>query len=243
VIALDRVSVRLGEVAALDDITLRIARGEIVSLIGSSGAGKSTVLRLLIGLVRATSGDARVLDVDVAHTRDLRALRRRIGFVIQDGGLFPHLSARDNVVIAAREIGWADAKIASRVDELAAMVQLDASMLARKPADLSGGQRQRVALMRALMLDPEVLLLDEPLAALDPITRAELQDALRALFAQLKKTVVFVTHDLVEAAFFAERLVLMNEGRAAADGTLASLRASTDSFVARFVSAHRALPS
>jgi len=169
-------------------------------------------------------------------------LRHRTGFVVQGGGLFPHLSARDNVTLLARHLGWAVERRDARVAELAELARLDRALLARHPAELSGGQCQRVALMRALMLDPDVLLLDEPLGALDPMIRSELQVDLRAAFATLGKTVVLVTHDLAEAAFFGGEVVLMNEGRVVQRGPLAQLVAApADPFVTRFVQAQRSL--
>ncbi|MGV2528211.1 UNVERIFIED_CONTAM: ATP-binding cassette domain-containing protein, partial [Bacillus thuringiensis] len=142
-----------------------------------------------------------------------RALRQRLGYVIQDGGLFPHLTARGNAVLMARELRWPAERIAARVDELTRLGALDATQLDRFPAGLSGGPRPRVAMMRALMLDPEVLLLDEPLSALDPITRVRLAGELRDLFAALGKTVVMVTHSLGEARFFGGTAILMRDGR------------------------------
>jgi osmoprotectant transport system ATP-binding protein len=171
-------------------------------------------------------------------------MRHRIGYVIQSGGLFPHLTARDNVTLAARYLKRPSTWIESRVSELVELVQLSQDVLARFPGDLSGGQRQRVSLMRALMLDPDLLLLDEPLGALDPMVRHGLQDDLRALFARLKKTVLLVTHDLAEAAFFADTIVLMREGRIAQQGSYRDLiHAPADEFVRAFLKAQRALTS
>jgi osmoprotectant transport system ATP-binding protein len=162
--------------------------------------------------------------------------------VVQGGGLFPHLAAGANAALVARFLGWEERRIAARLAELAALARLPEDALARFPGELSGGQAQRVALLRALFLDPELLLLDEPLGALDPVTRADLQSDLRRAFDDLGKTVVLVTHDLAEAAFFARRLVLLREGRIAQDGTLDDLVSSpSDAFVTRFVRAHRSL--
>jgi osmoprotectant transport system ATP-binding protein len=167
-------------------------------------------------------------------------LRRRLGFVVQGGGLFPHLTAAGNAALMARYTRWEEPRIRARLDELAQLVRLPLELLSRFPAQLSGGQAQRVSLMRALMLDPDVLLLDEPLGALDPITRYELQDDLHAIFARLRKTVVLVTHDLAEAAFFGDRIALMREGRIVQLGTLRELsQAPADPFVTRFLQAQR----
>jgi osmoprotectant transport system ATP-binding protein len=163
-----------------------------------------------------------------------------MGYVIQDGGLFPHLDAAQNVTLMARHLGWPSTRIEARLDEIVRMTRFPGEALDRYPLQLSGGQRQRVALMRALMLDPDVLLLDEPLGALDPLVRRELQDDLAALFVSLRKTVVLVTHDLDEAAFFGGRLVLMREGRIVQQGSLDDLlRRPADPFVSVFVKAQR----
>ncbi len=167
-------------------------------------------------------------------------VRQRLGYVIQDGGLFPHLSARDNVTLMARYLGWDTGRIKNRLADLAELTQFPAAGLDRFPTQLSGGQRQRLSLMRALMLDPKVVLLDEPLSALDPMVRAELQDDLRAIFRSLKKTVVMVTHDLAEAGWFGDEIVLMREGRIVQRGTLKALIDSpAEPFVTQFVSAQR----
>ena len=163
-----------------------------------------------------------------------------MGYVVLDGGLFPHLTAFGNVSLMARYLGWAPAAIQTRVRALADLVRLPLPSLERYPAELSGGQQQRVALMRALLLDPELLFLDEPLGALDPLVRAELQDDLRAVFARLAKTVVLVTHDLAEAALFAHVIVLMKDGRVVQRGSLDDLlERPADPFVTRFVRAQR----
>ncbi|MBK9037344.1 MAG: ATP-binding cassette domain-containing protein [Myxococcales bacterium] len=225
----------------LDGVTLEVARGARVALIGPSGSGKSTALRLFTGLLRPDAG-AVELGGEPLTVRGLAAARRRLGYVIQDGGLFPHLTAAANVVLAPRQQGWPRARCDARVAELAELVRLTVELLARFPVQLSGGQRQRVALMRALVHDPEVLLLDEPLGALDPMVRAELQDDLRALFTRLGKTVLVVTHDLAEAAHLADTAVLMRDGRVIQRGTIASLAATpADDFVRRFVRAQRGL--
>ncbi|KGI77630.1 ATP-binding cassette domain-containing protein [Oleiagrimonas soli] len=240
--ALHRVQVRYPGVLALDDVSLDFARGQVCALIGSSGSGKSTVLRLLIGLVRPTAGEVRVDGMPLATT-SLQDIRRRLGYVIQEGGLFPHLSGRDNLALLPRHLGWTRERIAARCNELAERVRLPVSALQRYPAELSGGQRQRVALMRALMTDPPALLLDEPLGALDPIVRHELQTQLRDLFDTLDKTVILVTHDVAEAAWLASRLVLMRDGRVVQDGGIADLqRTPTNDYVRRFLDSARRLP-
>jgi osmoprotectant transport system ATP-binding protein len=199
------------------------------------------LLRTLIGLITPDAGTVKIGEV-IVSPGTLRELRHRTGYVIQDGGLFPHLSARDNASLAAQHLGWTRGQIDRRIDDVCDLVRFPAERLQSFPAELSGGQRQRVGLLRALMLDPDVLLLDEPMAALDPMIRADLQDDLRDLFRSLGKTVVMVTHDLVEAAHFADRIVLMREGRIVQTGSFEDLtQRPEDSFVARFVSAQRRL--
>lgn len=187
------------------------------------------------------AGTPTLIDADDrARSVDLLGLRRRMGYVIQSGGLFPHLSARANVELLARHVGWSAPRRAERMAELAELVHLDPGLLERYPLQLSGGQRQRVSLMRALMLDPDLLLLDEPLGALDPMIRAELQRDLREIFDRLGKTVVLVTHDLLEAGYFARRIVLMAEGRIVQQGSYSDLRERPASdLVRRFLAAQR----
>jgi len=241
VIAFENVTHEYEHAVAVRDVTLRIADRATTALIGPSGCGKSTLLKLIVGLVWPTQGRVR-LGNDEITPANVEALRHRIGYVIQSGGLFPHLSARDNVTLAARHLQKPTTWIQQRVAELGELVQLPHELLTRFPGDLSGGQRQRVSLMRALMLDPDFLLLDEPLGALDPMVRHGLQDDLRALFARLGKCVVLVTHDLAEAAFFANRIVLMREGEVVQEGSFDDLRSHpADDFVREFLRAQRVL--
>lgn len=239
---LDKVRKHYERFTAVDGVELSFFAGRTTALIGSSGSGKSTVLRLLLGLDWPDEG--RVLVNGAPLRREhVRELRRRVGYVIQDGGLFPHLTGLENLALQAREVGWARTRIRERADELAELAHLSPDVLDRFPGELSGGQRQRLALMRSLMLDPDALLLDEPLGALDPVVRHDLQDELKAIFERLGKTVILVTHDLAEAAWFTEHLVLMSEGRVVQQGSLDALRHQPASdFVARFVRAQRTLP-
>lgn len=238
-IELENVTKSFGPVEALRALSLLVPKGETTVLIGPSGCGKSTVLRLIVALIRPDSGTIRLDGERVDHQNAVH-LRRRMGYVIQEGGLFPHLTARRNVTLMARQLRWDEPRIAERVAFLADLVHLPEDRLADYPAQLSGGQRQRVSLMRALMLDPDVLLLDEPLGALDPIIRAGLQDELREIFHALNKTVVMVTHDIGEAAHFAGRIVLMNEGRIVQSGSVDELlHQPKDPFVSTFIRAQR----
>lgn len=231
---------RFGAAAAVGPIDLAVPAGASLALIGPSGAGKSTVLRLMLGLLRPDEG--AVLLGGAPLDADDDGLRRRYGYVVQGGGLFPHLTARENAALVARHLRWDRARIGARLEELGALARLPGDVWDRLPSELSSGQAQRVSLVRALFLDPALLLLDEPLGALDPITRAELQDDLRAAFQRLRKTVVIVTHDLAEAAFFAEILVLLRDGRIVQAGGWSDLAlAPAEPFVARFVRAQRAL--
>ncbi|MGH7298361.1 MAG: ATP-binding cassette domain-containing protein, partial [Polyangiaceae bacterium] len=168
-IAIDEVAKSYGGQRALGPVSLDVAAGARVALVGPSGCGKSTLLRVILGLVKPDAGRVRVRG-EVVDERTRLSVRRRIGYVVQDGGLFPHLTAKDNVALLARHLGWDEARVGARAAELAAMTGLDGAMLARWPVELSGGQRQRVGVMRALFLDPDVVLMDEPLGALDPVT-------------------------------------------------------------------------
>lgn len=228
-----------GPTIAVHPTDLSIQPGATTVLIGPSGCGKSTLLRLMIYLIRPDGGRITFEGTEFGDD-DVSQLRHRMGYVIQDGGLFPHLSAADNIALLARHLGWDEARVSARLDELAGLTHFPTDGFGRFPAQLSGGQRQRVSLMRALMLDPDVLLLDEPLGALDPIVRSDLQVELRDIFRTLNKTVVMVTHDMGEAGFFGDVIVLMRDGRIVQQGTLSQLiEEPADSFVERFISAQR----
>jgi osmoprotectant transport system ATP-binding protein len=242
-IALENVSKTYGDHVALAPITLRFPAQRTTALIGESGSGKSTLLRLLLGLIMPDSGSA-LFDGVVLDRSNRDAIRHRVGYVIQDGGLFPHLSAAANVTLLARYLHRDPAWISDRVGTLAQLVHLSPDILRHYPQQLSGGQRQRVGLMRALMLDPDVLLLDEPLGALDPVTRFDLQQELKAIFAALGKTVVLVTHDVAEAAYFSDSLVLLRGGKMVQCGSIADfLEHPADPYVTQFVRAQRMLPA
>ncbi len=226
---------------ALDVDRLAVEPRATLALIGPSGCGKSTLLRLIVGLLAPDRGR-----VTVAGTRmepsTRRRLQLRMGYVIQEGGLFPHLTAGDNIALVAQDTGWERGKIAARVEELLELTQIPRALLSRYPTQLSGGQRQRVALMRALMMDPDVLLLDEPLTALDPMIRSDLQRELRRVFERLRKTVLFVTHDIAEAAYIAGELAIMRAGKVLQRGSLRDLvRNPADPFVTEFIRAQRLL--
>lgn len=238
-IEIEGVSKAFGTTTALREVDLSVARSRTTVLIGPSGCGKSTLLRMVVGLIEPDLGVVRVEGEALTYDSVAR-LRDRMGYVIQEGGLFPHLTARDNILLVARLRGWSEAAMAERLDELAALTQLPPDALDRYPLELSGGQRQRVSLMRALMRDPDILLLDEPLGALDPMIRAELQRELRTIFRRLDKTVVLVTHDLAEAGYFGDDIVLLKDGAIAQRGTFQALvNEPSSDFVRAFVNAQR----
>jgi len=221
----------------LADLSLSVAEGETLALIGRSGSGKTTALKLVNALLLPTEGRVQV-DGKATTAWDPIRLRRRTGWVIQDIGLFPHLTVRRNVGVVPELEGWPEERVAARVDEMLTLMGLPAATFGdRYPHQLSGGQRQRVGVARALAVDPPLVLLDEPFGALDPITRRELQREFRALQGRLRKTAVFVTHDLREAALVADRLALLDGGRLLAMGTAAELAASARPEVRDFLEA------
>ncbi len=230
-----------GNVKALNNITLNFDEGNTTVLIGSSGSGKSTIIRIIIGLVKKDSGEVKINNREISKV-NLLDIRKKMGYVIQDGGLFPHLTAKKNVSLIAEYVGWDKDKIDKRINELSILTKFPLDGLERFPAELSGGQKQRVSLMRALMLDPGILLLDEPLGALDPLIRYDLQEDLKKIFQELKKTVVLVTHDLSEAGFFGDKIVLLMNGEIIQTGSIEDLiKRPKNEFVRRFITAQRAL--
>jgi osmoprotectant transport system ATP-binding protein len=238
-IELKNVSKSFGQTQVLQPTSISFDVGKTTVLIGPSGCGKSTLLRLMIGLIQPDQGEV-LFDGHLLTTENVIDVRRRIGYVIQDGGLFPHLSAGDNVGLLAKYLGWEKHRLIARVRELAELTRLPLEALDRFPTQLSGGQRQRLGIMRALMLDPAVILLDEPMGALDPLVRFDLQEDLRQIFQTLNKTVVLVTHDMGEAGFFGDHVVLLGSGRIVQQGRLDDLiQSPADSFVVRFISAQR----
>ena len=241
-IALRDVEMRFGDVVALHSTDLQIAAGQTTALIGPSGCGKSTILRLIIGLLTPTSG-AVEFEGELVSQNNILALRRRMGYVIQEGGLFPHLTAAQNVTLMARHLQtFQENELQEKLGELCELTRFPQEGLDRYAVELSGGQRQRVSLMRALALDPDVLLLDEPLGALDPMVRASLQTELKEIFNRLGKTVILVTHDMAEAGYIGDSIVLMREGRILQQGTLDDLRERpADEFVSEFITAQRSL--
>ena len=242
-IALRNVSKTFAGAGGVDHVSLTVERGTTRVLLGATGSGKSTVLRLILGLLAPDGGDIVVDGVTLTPATRHDVLQR-IGYVVQEGALYPHLTAARNATLPARAEGWAAERTRARLATLATLVGLEPPLLERHPAELSGGQRQRVGLMRALMLDPPVLLFDEPLGALDPISRSELQGELVRLFRELGKTVVLVTHDVREAFVFGSTITLLRNGRIVQEGTFADLaQRPADPFVAEFLRAQAPPPA
>lgn len=204
---------------AVDDISLTINEGEFITILGSSGSGKTTLLRLINRLIEPDSGDIILFGENIKDV-DVIKVRRRIGYVIQQVGLFPHMSIKDNISVVPNLLKWDKDRIDKRVDELLNLVGLDpVEYKNRYHKQLSGGQQQRVGLARALAIDPKIMLLDEPFGAIDSITRNKLQDELLMIHGGLKKTFLFVTHDIEEAFKMGNRIIIMNEGKISQFGT------------------------
>jgi len=228
-----------GSTIALDETNLTIPAEGATVLIGPSGCGKSTLLRLVNGLIQPDVGTV-LLDEDPLTDENLLDRRRQMGYVIQDGGLFPHLTVGRNISLMASYLGWDDERIKNRIEELTELTRFPADGLQRYPAELSGGQQQRVSLMRGLMLDPSLLLLDEPLGALDPLVRSDLQQDLKEIFRRLRKTVVFVTHDMGEAVYFGDWIIMLREGRVVQQAPPRELlHEPADDFVRDFIRVQR----
>lgn len=233
------VSKRYDETWVVRNVSLAFETGQCHVLLGPSGCGKSTILRMIVGLISADEGaiafaGEKITQATLAH------LRLKMGYVIQMDALFPHFTAEQNATIVAKKLKWPKAKVASRLRELCEITHFPARLLSQYPVQLSGGEKQRVSLIRALMLNPEILFLDEPLGALDPLTRASLQTQLRDLFHFLKKTVVLVTHDIAEASYFGDSITLMREGQVVQTGPMRELiEHPADPFVSEFLTAQR----
>lgn len=226
----------------LTDVNLLVPQGATHALIGSSGSGKTTLLRITLGLIPFDKGYVKINGHALLSFTQVE-WADRIGYVPQDGGLFPHISGKNNVSLIAKLRGWSRSKIDDRVEELRKVVDLDPDILAQFPREMSGGQKQRVAIMRAAMMDPSVMLLDEPMAALDPLIRSTLQQELKSIFQRLGKTVLLVTHDLGEAVYLAEKVTMLHEGRVVQSGSYRELLLQPASpFVSQFINAQRTLP-
>lgn len=240
-IELKSLTKKFGDKVVLDSIDLTLESHKTHILLGSSGCGKSTLLRIIQGLIEPSSGEVFLNGKEVTKETQLD-ICLSTGYVIQSGGLFPHLTAFENITLMAKIMNWSSAKINNRVTELYELMNFSDGVLEKYPRQLSGGQRQRIGLMRALFLDPDIMFFDEPLGALDPIIRAGLQKDLANIFSKLKKTVVLVTHDVSEAAYFGDTVTLMTEGKIAQHGSMEELvqKPATD-FVSEFILAQRPL--
>jgi osmoprotectant transport system ATP-binding protein len=235
VIELRDVSKTFAATPAVADFSIKIESGAFFVLIGPSGCGKSTVLRMINAMILPDKGQIEVRGEDIREMEPEK-LRRGIGYVIQSAGLFPHWTAADNVLAVPRLLKWSPAKCAVRLEALVAMLRIDPALLKRYPKQLSGGQQQRIGVARALAADPDIILMDEPFAALDPVSRAALQEELRRIHARGGKTIVFVTHDMDEGLRLATGMAVMNNGRLIQAGTPASiLLEPADDFVRDFL--------
>jgi osmoprotectant transport system ATP-binding protein len=228
--------------SVLADVNLIVPKGATHALIGSSGSGKTTLLRITLGLIPFDQGYVKINGQALLSFTPVE-WADRIGYVPQDGGLFPHITGQNNVALIAKLRGWRKSRIDDRVEELRKVVDLDPEILTHFPREMSGGQKQRVSIMRAAMMDPAVMLLDEPMAALDPLIRRSLQQELKSIFQQLGKTVLLVTHDLGEAVFLAEQITMLHEGQVVQSGTYRDLLLHpANQFVSQFINAQRTLP-
>jgi len=239
-IEVDGVSKRYGETIAVDRLTLRAGAGELLVLVGGSGSGKTTTLKMVNRLIEPDSGSIRIGGRDVG-AEPAPLLRRRIGYCFQQIGLFPHLSVAENVAVTPRLLGWPEPRIRARVDELLALVELPpATFRERAPSELSGGQQQRVGLARALAAEPELLLMDEPFGALDPLTRDTLQERFQEIRRALGITTLFVTHDMAEALALGDRIAVLERGALVQIGTpVELLRAPASESVAHLLATPR----
>jgi len=213
------VSLRRGDVVALENVSLKLKLGQTTAILGESGSGKSTLVQLIIGLLRPDSGTVKTLGADIDYDKP-GPLRKRIGYAIQDVALFPHLRIRDNIVLPGRLSGWSETDSTSRLKELLDLMQLSEDVLDRYPHELSGGQQQRTGLCRAMMLHPELLLLDEPFSGLDTLTRRSIHEQFLSLQERESVSCVLVTHDPQEAVNLAQDIVVMRNGRLQQHGTV-----------------------
>ncbi len=238
-IRLENIFFAYNSTSILSDFSLTAQNNKTTVLIGPSGCGKSTILRLINGLILPQRGSIYIGDEKLSE-ENKRFLRLQSGYVIQEGGLFPNMTALENITLMARRLKKDKSYIKQRLEMLQDLTHIDKALLTQYPFQLSGGQRQRISLIRALMLDPDVLLLDEPLGALDPMIRSDLQDSLLEIFQTLNKTVILVTHDLNEAAYLGNEIVLLNNGRIIQSGSIKNLiHHPVNKFAEKFIKAQR----
>lgn len=234
-IRLENITKKFDDRVVVNNVNLDIAEGEFFVLLGQSGGGKSTIMRMINGLIPHDSGTIEVFGKNISEF-DLLSLRRQIGYVVQNTGLFPNMNVYQNIATVPKLLKWDQEKINDRVIEMLELVRLDPKIYSHKyPNELSGGEAQRIGVARALAADQSIILMDEPFGALDPITRSELQDELLKIQKQLNKTIIFVTHDLVEAVKLADRIAVLSEGKVQALGTPYEIISDTSDFVKGFL--------
>ncbi|HWB47117.1 MAG TPA: ATP-binding cassette domain-containing protein [Hyphomicrobiaceae bacterium] len=239
IITFEKVTKRYGSDAlALDAVSLSVARGEFLAVVGTSGSGKTTLLQLINRLSEASEGVLRIGSDDIRALEPV-ALRRRMGYVFQEVGLFPHMTVAENITITPKLLGWPPERMTARAEELLGLVRLDIGYRDRFPSQLSGGERQRVGVARALAAHPDVVLMDEPFAALDPLTREALGEDYRRLHDTLGLTTVMITHDVLEALTLADRIAVLQAGRLIAVGSSEELLAHPDGYVGELMSTPR----
>lgn len=227
-IDIKNLKIQYGAKLALNNINLNLGSYKTHIILGESGSGKSTLLKAIKGLIQPTSGEIKISSPD------------RIGYVLQDGGLFPHLSNQQNLELLAKNLGWNDQQMKNRSIELTDMMGLDSKLLNRYPLELSGGQRQRFGVARALFLNPSIILFDEPLGALDPVTKNKIQDELKRLLSKMNKTAVWVTHDIGEAAFLSDTVTVLLNGQLVQHGTFHELSKNPiDPYVTELLTSQR----
>lgn len=235
-IKVKNISKVFGNTVAVKSVSFELKEGETLCMIGTSGCGKTTTLKMLNRLIEPSSGEINILGKNILEQDQIK-VRRQIGYVIQGGGLFPHWNVAKNIALIPQLEKWETQKIETRVNELMKLVELDPDKFSKRyPAELSGGQQQRVGIARALAADPPIILLDEPFSALDPITRIQLQNEFIRLKKILKKTMVFVTHDLKEAFHLSDKILVMNKGEVQQFGSPEELKNNpANDFVKSFI--------
>ena len=238
-IVLEKVNKAYGNLQVVRDISFNVKKGETLVLLGKSGCGKTTILKMINRLIDLSSGHIFIDGLSIMNHNPVE-LRRNIGYVFQNIGLFPHMTIYDNLTIVAKLLAWEESAIKKQLSTIQETLQIESALLKRKPRQLSGGQRQRVGVGRALMANPEIILMDEPFGALDPITREEIQDEFLSVKQMIQKTIVFVTHDIHEAFAFADRICLLEGGSIAQIDTPYNIvDKPANSFVERFVARHK----
>lgn len=232
------ISKSYGEITVLEDVNLEIENLQTTAMVGESGSGKTTLLQIVNGLTTPSSGVVEIFGEPIDY-ENLPALRKKMGYAVQGGGLFPHMSVYENITVMAKLKGWDDERIAERANYVIDLVDLDKELLERFPHELSGGQQQRVSLCRAMMLNPSLLLLDEPFSALDPLTKDYIHEEFLNLQKAESRAILLVTHDMAEAVKLAENIVILKNGQVVQSGAVDTiLNAPADEYVAGLISRH-----